>query len=107
MKWISVKDELPESGTDVLIAILTRPINAPAYYNPYIARYFNKQWFDSRGRSITAASHWKPILLPEIKYKNKPKDCDHYWYKNTNDRFCFDCGTIQKAIKQPEIYEGE
>ncbi len=105
MDWISVKDELPEDKTMVIIAILSRYQNAPAEYAQEVAvyrsgDYHNWRCMHSVGNSFDEPTHWQPFpQAPPIEYKNKPEDCKHCWEENSDNRFCFDCGTVQKKKK--------
>lgn len=106
-KWISVNDKLPENGEDILIAILSAPVNFPASYSVRMSCYKNKNWLDcGSNNSFLEPDYWQPLpIAPEIKYQYSPENCKHEWYENPDNRYCCKCGTTQKEIKKERRWE--
>ncbi|KKN04849.1 hypothetical protein LCGC14_1093440 [marine sediment metagenome] len=113
MKWISIKDEKPKNNESVLIALLTEPANAPSYYRIRLSVYCKNEtadnWSDQSSNSSNSffePTHWQSLpSVPSIKYLNRPKDCVHDWYENSNNRYCYKCGTVQKEMKKERVWK--
>lgn len=105
MAWKSPKIEKPEKNKGIIAARICRPVNSPAYYAIDMTEYkwsitYGKMiWANSRNNIIYKPDFWLAIPVPpKIGYANKPKDCNHKWAENADNRFCSRCGTTQKLI---------
>lgn len=65
-EWTKVKDELPNDGEKVLIAILSRYKNAPWRYAGEEAVYKNKEWCGEKGYPYVTPEYW--MLWPTLPF---------------------------------------
>jgi len=104
-KWILTKTELPKESSLVFIAILNKPINYPQSYSVMMALYKKENWHDlNTTHSFFTPEYWQPLpAAPKIEYQNKPDECSHEWREDSNSRYCHQCGSYQKEIKEERI----
>lgn len=60
-EWIRLKDDKPHEGQKVLIAILSRPTNAPWRYSGTQAYFFRGEFRAmTEGRTYVTPEFWRP-----------------------------------------------
>ena len=68
MKWISVKKQLPEDDTDVIVC--DEGSVEQGFYNPVLDRWYSSETdINNRNYELKADTHWMPF--PEAPKKTR------------------------------------